>query len=82
MPRHRGVLVGFGVGALIGWPLGTRVAMTAMRQRIAISHLFGALAATLVGIAEYYSHGHAGEPISRGVISALAFEMLFGALTL
>ena len=37
--------------------------MTAMPQRIAISHVFGALAATLVGIAEYYTHLHGGEPI-------------------
>ena len=78
---YRGALVGLGIGALIGWPLGTRVAMTAMPQRIAISHSFGALAATLVGIAEYYSHGDAGEPISRGMIGALAFEVLFGSLT-
>ena len=31
------------------------VPMTAMPQRIAISHMFGALAATLVGVAEYYT---------------------------
>ncbi|HTV17538.1 MAG TPA: NAD(P)(+) transhydrogenase (Re/Si-specific) subunit beta [Polyangiaceae bacterium] len=78
---YGGVLVGLGIGTLIGWPLGTRVAMTAMPQRIAISHLFGALAATLVGVAEFYSHRHAGEPMPRGMMGALAFEVLFGALT-
>jgi NAD(P) transhydrogenase subunit beta len=78
---YGGVFVGLAVGALIGWPLGTRVAMTAMPQRIAISHLFGALAATLVGVAEYHSHRHAQQAIGTGVMGALAFEVLFGALT-
>jgi H+-translocating NAD(P) transhydrogenase subunit beta len=78
---YGGVLIGLTVGSLIGWPLGTRVAMTAMPQRIAISHLFGALAATLVGVAEYYSHRHAGAPIERGMMGALTFEVLFGSLT-
>ena len=34
-------------------PWRSSMPMTAMPQRIAISHAFGALAATLVGIAEY-----------------------------
>jgi NAD(P) transhydrogenase subunit beta len=75
------VLVGLTLGTLIGWPLGTKVAMTAMPQRIAISHMFGALAATLVGVAEYYSHQLEGHPPGRGVMAALGFEVLFGALT-
>ena len=32
-------------GTIIGIPMGTQVPMTAMPQRIAISHMFGALAA-------------------------------------
>jgi len=75
------VCVGLGVGTLIGWPLGTRVAMTAMPQRIAISHMFGALAATLVGVAEYYSHQLEGHALDRSVMGAVGFEVLFGALT-
>jgi H+-translocating NAD(P) transhydrogenase subunit beta len=75
------VCVGLGIGAIIGWPLGTRVAMTAMPQRIAISHMFGALAATLVGVAEYYSHQLEGHALDRGMLGALGFEVLFGALT-
>jgi H+-translocating NAD(P) transhydrogenase subunit beta len=75
------VLLGLGLGAIIGWPLGTRVAMTAMPQRIAISHMFGALAATLVGVAEYYSHQHAGQALDRAVMGAIGFEVLFGSLT-
>ncbi len=69
------------IGTIIGWPLGTRVPMTAMPQRIAISHMFGALAATLVGIAEYYTHMREGIPIARPIMAALGFEVLFGALT-
>jgi H+-translocating NAD(P) transhydrogenase subunit beta len=68
------------VGTIIGWPLGTKVAMTAMPQRIAISHLFGALAASLVGISEYYSHMQEGG-VPRPLMAALGFEVLFGSLT-
>ena len=75
------VLVGLTLGTIIGWPLGTKVAMTAMPQRIAISHMFGALAATLVGVSEYYSHHLEGHPPGRGTMAALGFEVLFGALT-
>ena len=55
--------------------------MTAMPQRIAISHMFGALAATLVGVAEYYTHMRDGIEICRPIMAALGFEVLFGALT-
>lgn len=68
------------VGTVIGIPLGTRVPMTAMPQRIAISHCFGALAATLVGINEFVVRGFGAE-LSRGTMAALGFETLFGALT-
>src|SRR5437660_4194604 len=50
--------------------------MTAMPQRIAISHMFGALAATLVGVAHYYVHG-----ATHGNMVALGFEVMFGSLT-
>ena len=66
------------LGTVIGYPLGMFVPMTAMPQRIAISHMFGALAATLVGIAEY--HGWGGN-VPRPTMAALGFEVLFGALT-
>jgi H+-translocating NAD(P) transhydrogenase subunit beta len=72
---------GLALGSLIGYPLGMFVPMTAMPQRIAISHMFGALAATLVGIAEYYSLGN-GAAVSHGTMAALGFEVMFGALTI
>jgi NAD(P) transhydrogenase subunit beta len=75
------VFVGLAIGTIIGWPLGTRVAMTAMPQRIAISHMFGALAATLVGFAEFHSHRIEGRSLDRGTMGALGFEVLFGSLT-
>ena len=76
------ILAGLAVGTVIGWPLGTRVPMTAMPQRIAISHMFGALAATLVGIAEYLHHGSPEvASLDRVQMAALGFEVLFGSLT-
>ncbi len=78
---YRWILAGLVIGSIIGYPLGTMVPMTAMPQRIAISHVFGALAATLVGIAEYYTHLRDGVAISSPLMAALGFEVVFGALT-
>ncbi len=75
---YRWIAAGLAVGALIGYPLGMFVPMTAMPQRIAISHMFGALAATLVGIAEF--HDHPGQ-MPTAKMAALGFEVLFGSLT-
>src|SRR5919201_4247579 len=55
--RYDWIVAGLALGTVIGIPLGLLVPMTAMPQRIAISHMFGALAATLVGVAEYWQHG-------------------------
>jgi NAD(P) transhydrogenase subunit beta len=79
--RYQWILAGLVLGSLIGYPLGVYVPMTAMPQRIAISHMFGAVAATLVGVAEYWHLGHGAE-VSRPVMAALGFEVLFGALTI
>jgi proton-translocating NAD(P)+ transhydrogenase subunit beta len=78
--RYDWVIAGLVLGTVIGYPMGMFVPMTAMPQRIAISHLFGALAATLVGIAEYWNLSHAGG-VPRGTMAALGFEVLFGSLT-
>jgi NAD(P) transhydrogenase subunit beta len=43
--------------------------------------MFGALAATLVGIAEFYSTGN-GATWGHAKMAALSFEVLFGALTI
>jgi H+-translocating NAD(P) transhydrogenase subunit beta len=76
--RYDWIIGGLVVGTVIGIPLGLLVPMTAMPQRIAISHMFGALAATLVGIVEYQ---HYGEALGHAKMAAVGFEVLFGALT-
>ena len=79
---YRWIAAGLVLGALIGYPLGMWVPTTALPQRIAISLSFGALAATLVGVSEYYTVFHGGEGIiSAGRMAALGFEVLLGALT-
>ena len=78
--RYEYIVLGLVVGSLIGYPLGMYVPMTAMPQRIAISHVFGALAVTLVGIAEWYDHG-LGLRLDRFTMGAIGFEVMFGALT-
>jgi len=82
------IVAGFIVGSLIGGSMAIWMPMTAMPQRIALSHAFGAMAAVLVGVAEYIEHMHlfhAGaiaQPFSRGEMSAMGFEILFGSLTI
>jgi NAD(P) transhydrogenase subunit beta len=78
--RYDWILAGLALGSVIGYPLGVYVPMTAMPQRVAISHMFGAIAATLVGIAEFYRFGHGAE-VARPQMAALGFEVLFGSLT-
>ncbi|MBZ9653166.1 NAD(P)(+) transhydrogenase (Re/Si-specific) subunit beta [Phyllobacterium lublinensis] len=72
--------VGVIAGAVIGYPMGMWVPMTAMPQRIAFSHAFGALAATLVGVGEYL-HGLHEHTLTHGQTLALGFEVLLGTLT-
>jgi NAD(P) transhydrogenase subunit beta len=76
------IIIGLVVGSAIGLPMGLLVPMTAMPQRIAVSHMFGALAVTLVGIAEFLHYRDV--PGGPGVVKmiALGFETLFGALTI
>src|ERR1700736_5736794 len=72
--------VGAMIGAVVGYPLGMWVPMTAMPQRIALSHAFGALAATLVGVGEY-THGFSADTLVRPTVAALGLEVLLGGLT-
>lgn len=65
------------IGAAIGVPLGLRVPMTAMPQRIALSHAFGALAAGLVGVVHYYLEY---EHLGKFEIAVLGVEILLGGL--
>jgi NAD(P) transhydrogenase subunit beta len=66
------------IGAVIGSPIGLKVAMTAVPQRTAMSHAFGSLAVALVGAAEYYRSAPA---IDAFTLSVLSGEMVLGFLT-
>jgi len=79
--EYHWILAGLAIGGLIGWPMGMWVPMTAMPQRIAASHMFGAVAATLVGIAEFAKLGD-GALVGRPLMAALGFEVMFGSLTI
>jgi len=78
---YRWILGGLALGSLVGYPMGMWVPMTAMPQRIAISHMFGALAATLVGVAEFVTLAN-GADVGHAQMAALGFEVLFGSLTI
>jgi H+-translocating NAD(P) transhydrogenase subunit beta len=78
---YKWIVSGMVIGGLIGYPLGMWVPMTAMPQRIALALSFSALAATLVGIAEYHTGAHGIETISHAKAAALGFEVLLGSLT-
>jgi NAD(P) transhydrogenase subunit beta len=77
--QYQWILVGLVVGSAIGSAMAIFMPMTAMPQRIAISHSFGAVAATLVGIVTYI--GHIGG-LDHTVMVALGFEVLMGSLTI
>src|SRR6478609_760257 len=73
---YQWIFIAFFLGSAIGVPLAYLMPMTAVPQRTAISHAFGALASALIGTAEYYRempHGF--------TMGALVLEMLLGFLT-
>ena len=80
---HRGIVeykwifIALVLGTMIGVPLG-KVAMTAVPQRTALSHAFGALCVTLVGTAEFYLRAPNVPPFLMGVLS---MEVILGSLT-
>ncbi len=76
--RYDWIIVGLAVGSLLGLAMGLWVPMTAMPQRTALSHAFGAFAAALVGVSEYHRHGG---HLDRFTMGALGFEVLLGSLT-
>jgi len=74
---YRLIAIALVLGTMIGIPLG-KVAMTAVPQRTALSHAFGALCVTLVGSAEFYLRS---PDISRFMMSVLSLEVILGGLT-
>jgi NAD(P) transhydrogenase subunit beta len=73
----RFIAIGLVLGTIIGVPLG-KVAMTAVPQRTALSHAFGALCVTLVGTAEFFLRS---PDIPRFTMSVLCCEVILGSLT-
>ena len=75
--EYKWIIIALVLGTIIGIPLG-EVAMTAVPQRTALSHAFGALCVTLVGTAEFYLRAPAVPPFMMGVLS---MEVILGSLT-
>ncbi|HVN07758.1 MAG TPA: NAD(P)(+) transhydrogenase (Re/Si-specific) subunit beta [Patescibacteria group bacterium] len=74
---YKWVIITLIIGAAVGVPLGM-VHMTAVPQRTALSHAFGALSAAMIGIAEYY----VGVPhVTRFGMGEIGLEVIIGSLT-
>jgi NAD(P) transhydrogenase subunit beta len=71
------IAIGLVLGSIIGVPLGM-VHMTAVPQRTALSHAFGALCVTLVGTSEFYLRT---PNVPRFMMSVLCMEVILGSLT-
>ena len=74
---YKWIFIALVLGTIIGVPLG-RVAMTAVPQRTALSHAFGAFCVTLVGTAEFYLRT---PDISAFMMAVLSMEVILGGLT-
>jgi proton-translocating NAD(P)+ transhydrogenase subunit beta len=77
--EYQWIVVGLVVGTAAGIPL-SRVALTAVPQRTALSHAFGGMAAGLVGTAKYIIWLQHGE-LTTFRVSAIALEVILGFLT-
>jgi NAD(P) transhydrogenase subunit beta len=66
------------IGSVVGATMGLRIPMTAVPQRTALSHSLGALAATLVGVAEYVRHR---DELHGLEMLPLGFQVVIGGLT-
>jgi NAD(P) transhydrogenase subunit beta len=74
---YKWIAVGLVLGSGIGVPLGM-VQMTAVPQRTALSHAFGALCVTLVGTAEFYLRT---PNVPTFMMAVLSMEVILGGLT-
>ncbi|MGA8269256.1 MAG: NAD(P)(+) transhydrogenase (Re/Si-specific) subunit beta [Candidatus Acidiferrales bacterium] len=75
--EYKWIAIALVIGSIIGVPLG-EVAMTAVPQRTALSHAFGACCVTLVGTAEFYLRT---PNVPRLMMGVLALEVILGSLT-
>jgi NAD(P) transhydrogenase subunit beta len=74
---YKWIIIALVLGSGIGIPLGM-VQMTAVPQRTALSHAFGALCVTLVGTAEFYLRT---PHVEKFMMSVLSMEVILGGLT-
>jgi NAD(P) transhydrogenase subunit beta len=74
---YKWIIIALVLGSGIGIPLGM-VQMTAVPQRTALSHAFGALCVTLVGTAEFYLRS---PHVEKFMMSVLSMEVILGGLT-
>jgi NAD(P) transhydrogenase subunit beta len=74
---YKWIAIALVLGTGIGIPLGL-VQMTAVPQRTALSHAFGALCVTLVGTAEFYLRS---PDLSCFTMAVLSLEVILGSLT-
>src|SRR5437667_1979161 len=74
---YKWIAIALVIGSGIGVPLGL-VQMTAVPQRTALSHAFGALCVTLVGTAEFYLRT---PDVPRFMMAVLSMEVILGSLT-
>jgi len=79
--NHLWIILAIIAGLIVGVPL-SRVPLTAVPQRTALSHAFGGLAAGLVGAAEYYLWiGEGSEHLTGFRMAAIVAEVILGFLT-
>jgi NAD(P) transhydrogenase subunit beta len=79
--HHGWIVLAIIAGFVVGVPL-SRVPLTAVPQRTALSHAFGGLAAGLVGTAKYYLWASEGpENLTAFRMTAILVEVLLGYLT-
>jgi H+-translocating NAD(P) transhydrogenase subunit beta len=79
--HHLGIAVAVVLGFAVGIPL-SRVPLTAVPQRTALSHAFGGLAAGLVGTAKFYLwYGEGSAELTAFRTTAIILEVLLGFLT-
>lgn len=79
--HHVWIVIAIVLGFVVGVPL-SRVSLTAVPQRTALSHAFGGLAAGLVGTAKYFLWLNGEQQnLTPFVMSAIVIEIILGYLT-